>query len=420
MAEAKRNRIHWLVLGSLCLSAHTAAYAQSSPAQSDPGPISPTALRADSVSSIRFSRRPPHRFAFDPARRRHTRPAQPGHRRRDPHQHIQERRLPLSLARCRHLHARRRRGQSRPRPPRRDSRHRRRRIPRAGRDELRSCSSRFASGHSASTNFCAAIPATPCPKHNQPPTHRISQRKTTQPSSTKSLGASNRPQPFRCRYAFHTNSATIRLTAQGVHANFSASRRSDCHRVACHHSVQLPNNNSSFTRHCCVAVCSSGTIRATTRTTRDSGLRLPQRAALETQSATMQLALSIAPQRPFQLKAAATSVLAATAALPASIVQAALLNPLPVAATISAAKPPDPVTPAVATTITAAQLQALPASGRRWQEFLLDTPAAGASADGSQPSYRGSQQSAGITVDGVNTRLAFGVSAGSQVRLLRR
>jgi hypothetical protein len=129
----------------------------------------------------------------------------------------------------------------------------------------------------------------------------------------------------------------------------------------------------------------------------------------------MQLALSIAPQRPFQLKISATSVLAATAALPASIVQAALLNPLPVAATISAAKPPDPVTPAVATTITAVQLQALPASGRRWQEFLLDTPAAGASADGSQPSYRGSQQSAGIAVDGVNTSLAFGVSAGSQV-----
>jgi hypothetical protein len=144
-------------------------------------------------------------------------------------------------------------------------------------------------------------------------------------------------------------------------------------------------------------------------------LVLPQRPALETQSAAMQLALSIAPQRPFQLKAAATSVLAATATLPPSIVQAALLNPPPVAATIAAVQPPDPVTPAVATTITAAQLQALPASGRQWQAFLLDTPAAGASADGSQASFRGSQQSAGITVDGVDTRLAFGVSAGSAV-----
>ncbi len=91
-------------------------------------------------------------------------------------------------------------------------------------------------------------------------------------------------------------------------------------------------------------------------------------------------------------------------------------NPLPVAATISAAKPPDPVTPAVATTITAAQLQALPASGRRWQAFLLDTPAAGASADGSQLSFRGSQQSARVTVDGANIGVAFGVFAGSGMR----
>jgi Carboxypeptidase regulatory-like domain len=152
----------------------------------------------------------------------------------------------------------------------------------------------------------------------------------------------------------------------------------------------------------------------------------PLRPVLETQSATMQLALSIAPQRPFQLKAAAPSVLAATATLPVSVMQAALLNPaslnpallnpLPVAATIAAAKPPDPVTPAVTTTITAAQLQALPASGRRWQDFLLDTAAAGPSADGLQTSYRGSQQSAGIAVDGINTSLAFGVFAGSGLR----
>ena len=146
----------------------------------------------------------------------------------------------------------------------------------------------------------------------------------------------------------------------------------------------------------------------------------------------MQLALSITPQRPFQLRAATASVLAATATLPASIVQAALLNPallnpallnpallnpLPVAATIAAAKPPDPVTPAVTTTITAEQLQALPASGRRWQEFLLDTPAASAPSDSSsQLSFRGSQQSAAVTVDGANIGVAFGVFAGSGMR----
>jgi hypothetical protein len=73
----------------------------------------------------------------------------------------------------------------------------------------------------------------------------------------------------------------------------------------------------------------------------------------------------------------------------------------------------DPVTPAVATTVTATQLQALPVSGRRWQEFLLDTPAAITSADSSQASFRGSQESAETTIDGVSTRLAFGVAAGS-------
>ena len=66
--------------------------------------------------------------------------------------------------------------------------------------------------------------------------------------------------------------------------------------------------------------------------------------------------------------------------------------------------------------MTATQLQALPASGRRWQEFLLDTPAASASADSSQASFRGSQESAEITIDGANTRLAFGVAAGSGSR----
>ncbi|MEI9968674.1 MAG: carboxypeptidase regulatory-like domain-containing protein [Terracidiphilus sp.] len=163
----------------------------------------------------------------------------------------------------------------------------------------------------------------------------------------------------------------------------------------------------------------------------------PLRPALETQSAAMLLALSITPQRPFELEAATTSVLAATATLPPSIVQAALLNPellnpallnpallnpallhpLPVAATIAAAQPPDPVTPAVTTTITAVQLQALPASGRRWQDFLLDTPAANVSTDSSsQLSFRGSQQSAEVTVDGANIGVAFGVFAGSGMR----
>jgi len=142
---------------------------------------------------------------------------------------------------------------------------------------------------------------------------------------------------------------------------------------------------------------------------------LPKRAALETRSAAIELALAVAPPRAFSLRVSAAPALAATA-VPVSLVQAAMLNPPPVAPSVAAAQPSDPVTPASATTVTAAQLQALPASGRRWQEFLLDTPAASASADSSQASFRGSQESAEITIDGANTGLAFGVAAGSSSR----
>ena len=75
----------------------------------------------------------------------------------------------------------------------------------------------------------------------------------------------------------------------------------------------------------------------------------------------------------------------------------------------------DPVAPAVTTTVTAEQLQALPAPGRRWQEFVLDTPSAATAAGGtSQISLRGAgQEPAETTIDGASTRLAFGGSGGS-------
>jgi hypothetical protein len=139
---------------------------------------------------------------------------------------------------------------------------------------------------------------------------------------------------------------------------------------------------------------------------------LPSRATLETESAPIEVALAFAQPNVFPLKAGAPPALAATA-VPPSLVQTAMLTPPSVAPTLAAAQPPDPVAPAVSTTVSASQLQSLPASGRRWQEFLLDTPAASASADSSQASYRGSQQSAEVTVDGADIGLAFGVSAGS-------
>ncbi len=63
------------------------------------------------------------------------------------------------------------------------------------------------------------------------------------------------------------------------------------------------------------------------------------------------------------------------------------------------------------TTLTAAQLQALPLAGRNWQNFVLDTPSAtGTSSGDVQSSPRGGEEPAANTVDGASIRLAFGGS----------
>jgi hypothetical protein len=81
-----------------------------------------------------------------------------------------------------------------------------------------------------------------------------------------------------------------------------------------------------------------------------------------------------------------------------------------------AAQQSSPAAPAVSTTVTASEIQALPASGRNWQQFLLDTPASSA-AGASQASFRGaSQQSSDVAVDGLSTRLAFGSGALAEPR----
>lgn len=74
-------------------------------------------------------------------------------------------------------------------------------------------------------------------------------------------------------------------------------------------------------------------------------------------------------------------------------------------------------TGAESTTLSADQLQSLPASGRRWQEFVLDTPAASTQTGNSAESAaRGAvREPAAVTIDGVSRRLAFGAS-GSWLR----
>ena len=76
----------------------------------------------------------------------------------------------------------------------------------------------------------------------------------------------------------------------------------------------------------------------------------------------------------------------------------------------------EPAAAAVTTTVSADQLQALPASGRRWQELFLDTPAATSTQGSSALALRGAgQDPADTTVDGASTRLAFG-DTGTQSR----
>jgi hypothetical protein len=75
-----------------------------------------------------------------------------------------------------------------------------------------------------------------------------------------------------------------------------------------------------------------------------------------------------------------------------------------------------PASPAMTTTMSAAELQALPVSGRRWQDFVLDnTPTSVTPAGGqAQISLRGAGlQPAEIAVDGVGMNLAFGPTNGS-------
>jgi hypothetical protein len=140
------------------------------------------------------------------------------------------------------------------------------------------------------------------------------------------------------------------------------------------------------------------------------------RAELETESAQLEPLPAIAlPLHKLSLPARLEPSMLLTAAAAGSTQTAMLHNLSHLGPIVSASQKPDPAAAAVTTTISAAQLQSLPISGRRWQEFLQDTPAANASADSAQPTFRGaSVQPAEITVDGASMRLAFGVAAGSE------
>jgi hypothetical protein len=102
----------------------------------------------------------------------------------------------------------------------------------------------------------------------------------------------------------------------------------------------------------------------------------------------------------------------APAAVAGGVRAAKLLNLHRAPRIAAASQQPSPTDSATTTTVSATQLQSLPMGGRRWQEFLSNTPATSAAANSAEPAYRANQESAQITIDGASTRLAFGVAAG--------
>jgi hypothetical protein len=103
------------------------------------------------------------------------------------------------------------------------------------------------------------------------------------------------------------------------------------------------------------------------------------------------------------------------AAMAAAATQAALATAMQIAQTVrrplmAASQTSGPAGP---NTIAAAELQALPVTGRHWQVFLLDNAPTSATQAGGHAdiSQRGaSQQRAGVTVDGASHALAFGTT----------
>jgi hypothetical protein len=70
----------------------------------------------------------------------------------------------------------------------------------------------------------------------------------------------------------------------------------------------------------------------------------------------------------------------------------------------------DPGAQTVSTTVRGEELQALPSSGRRWQDFLLDTPAAASGPGGEGPVtlHGAGQEQALPALDGASREMAFG------------
>ena len=132
-----------------------------------------------------------------------------------------------------------------------------------------------------------------------------------------------------------------------------------------------------------------------------------ERANLETESLRIESALALASTHALPLQENLSAAPNLNAAAVTAVKSVAAFDSL--SSVSIAALHPDLLVPVVANSISSAQIQALPSSGRHWEEFLLDTsPNSSQSAPGDI-----GQQSAQVTIDGAGTQFAFGDTAGS-------
>lgn len=103
-----------------------------------------------------------------------------------------------------------------------------------------------------------------------------------------------------------------------------------------------------------------------------------------------------------------TQVLAASAAAVKGAQAMLCVRGAPLLPVAAAAQTGDPAAEPTTTTVSATEIGSLPASGRRWQQFLPDTAAGSLSGANSQ--------SRDVAVDGLSTRLAFGAAALAEPR----
>jgi hypothetical protein len=154
----------------------------------------------------------------------------------------------------------------------------------------------------------------------------------------------------------------------------------------------------------------SGAIVPVVRTAPKAG---PMVARLSIPAAGL---VGAAPGVAIQVMASRTGNATAAAATRAALAAVAQIAQARYRPALDASQPSGPAAPAVTATMSAAELQALPVSGRHWQDFVLDNAPTSSTPVGGQGeiALRGAgQQRAGSTVDGASRELAFGSTSGS-------